>query len=110
MTKPLRNILFIMSDQLRFDYLGCTPMLFDLAADPNEFNDLGADEAFAGEKQRLHAILSAWGLRQSQRTTLSDVQIAAGGGKSRQCGILIGVYDETDAPAELWTRPGEAKS
>ena len=51
--------------------VGFRPMLYDLESDPNEFRDLGADPAFAGERRRLMAVLAAWGLRLSQRTTLS---------------------------------------
>ena len=50
-------------------------MLYDLDADPNEFRDLGADPACEDERQRLMAALDAWGLRLSQRTTLSEQQI-----------------------------------
>ncbi len=83
---------------------GFRPMLFDLETDPNELRDLGADPAYEGERQRLSAALHAWGLRQSQRTTLSDQQIRDRRGKSQRRGILIGVWDEGELPDELWSR------
>ncbi len=83
---------------------GFRPMLFDLETDPNELRDLGADPAYEGERQRLSAALHAWGLRQSQRTTLSDQQIRDRRGKSQRRGILIGVWDESEVPDELWSK------
>jgi arylsulfatase A-like enzyme len=83
--------------------LGFRPMLYDLAADPNEFRDLGADPACEDERRRLMAALNAWGLRLSQRTTRSDEQIRQARGKSQRRGILIGVWDESDVPDELWS-------
>ena len=49
------------------------------------------------------AALNAWGLRLSQRTTRSEEQIRQSRGKSQRRGILIGVWDETDVPDELWS-------
>jgi arylsulfatase A-like enzyme len=79
------------------------PMLFDLASDPDEFRDLGRDPVHAGERDRLGALLAEWGLRLSQRTTLSDGQIKAKRGQSLRRGILIGVWQESDIPEELWS-------
>ncbi|MBV8509065.1 MAG: sulfatase-like hydrolase/transferase [Xanthobacteraceae bacterium] len=83
--------------------IGFRPMLFDLLNDPDELNDLGADPAYAGERQRLEAALARWGLRLSQRQTRSDQQIRAMRGKAERRGILIGVWDETDVAPELWS-------
>jgi len=82
--------------------IGFRPMLFDLVNDPAELHDLGADPAHAGECERLSSALAAWGLRVSQRTTRSEQQINNARGKSARRGILIGVWDEADIPAELW--------
>ena len=98
--------LFMVRDK-RWKYVhavGYRPMLYDLANDPNEFRDLGADAAYEGERQRLGAALTQWGLRQSQRTTRSEKQILGMRGKSLRKGILIGVWDESDLPDELWSR------
>jgi hypothetical protein len=78
-------------------------MLFDLANDPGELRDLGDDPAHAAERDRLAAALAEWGLRLSQRTTRSEQQIRAARGRSARRGILIGVWDEADVPAELWS-------
>jgi len=102
--------LFMVADK-RWKYIhaiGFRPMLFDLANDPNELHDLGADPAYEGERDRLAAALARWGLRMSQRTTLSETQVAAKRGKVQRRGILIGVWQEEDIPAELWSGyPGD---
>jgi arylsulfatase A-like enzyme len=97
--------LFMAADK-RWKYMhavGFRPMLFDMQADPDEFRDLGADPAYAAERERLAAALSEWGLRMSQRTTMSEQQILEARGKSQRRGILIGVWDETDIPQDLWS-------
>ncbi|HWE19418.1 MAG TPA: alkaline phosphatase family protein [Hyphomicrobiaceae bacterium] len=104
--EPRDARLFMVADK-RWKYLhapGFRPMLFDLEADPRELHDLGADPACDGERRRLAAELAEWGMRQSQRTTRSDAEIAAGRGSAQRRGILIGVWDERDIPAELWSR------
>ena len=54
--------------------------------------------------------LNAWGLRLSQRTTLSEQQMRDLRGKSQRRGILIGVWDESELPDELWSKyRGEGK-
>jgi arylsulfatase A-like enzyme len=83
--------------------IGFRPMLFDRVNDPNEFHDLGDDPKYADECQRMMAALAAWGLRVSQRTTRSEQQIRNGSGKAERRGILIGVWDEAEIPAELWS-------
>jgi arylsulfatase A-like enzyme len=83
--------------------VGFRPMLFDLVRDPQELHDLATDPKHAGECARLSAALAQWGLRVSQRTTRSEQQIDNARGKAARRGILIGVWDEADIPAELWS-------
>jgi arylsulfatase A-like enzyme len=104
--EPRHARLFMAADK-RWKYVhapGFRPMLYDLASDPHEFRDLGADPAFADERARLYGALSEWGLRLSQRTTRSEQQMKAARGKSQRRGILIGVWDENDLPTELWSK------
>jgi arylsulfatase A-like enzyme len=103
--EPRDALLFMVADA-RWKLVhapGYRPMLYDLETDPNEFRDLGADPAFESERQRLMAALHAWGLRLSQRTTRSEEQMRAARGAAQRRGILIGVWDESDLPAELWS-------
>jgi arylsulfatase A-like enzyme len=106
--EPRDAHLFMVADA-RWKYVhavGFRPMLFDLAADPQELQDRGADPACEQERRRLSAALAEWGLRLSQRTTRSERQIRESHGKSQRRGILIGVWDENDVPAEFWIRYG----
>jgi arylsulfatase A-like enzyme len=104
--EPREARLFMVADK-RWKLIhapGFRPILHDLATDPNEFRDLGADPAFADQRDRLMGALKAWGLRLSQRTTLSEQQIRDRRGKSQRSGILIGVWDEGELPDELWSK------
>jgi len=95
---------FVISDK-RWKYvhaIGFRPMLYDLASDPHEFCDLGADPAYADERSRLAAALHLWSLRLSQRTTRSEAAMRAARDASLRRGILIGVWDEADLEDELW--------
>jgi arylsulfatase A-like enzyme len=83
--------------------VGFRPMLFDLKTDPDELDDRGTDPGCESERQRLAAALAQWGLRLSQRQTRSEQQIRAMRGRAERRGILIGVWDEADIPAELWS-------
>jgi arylsulfatase A-like enzyme len=106
--EPRDARLFMIADRRwkLIHAVGFRPMLFDLAGDPAELDDRGADPACAGERDRLEAALAQWGLRLSQRTTRSEQQIRNARGKSARRGILIGVWDEADIPAELWSGYG----
>ena len=83
---------------------GFRPMLFDLAEDPQELRDLGADPDHAGTVAALYDRLHAWARRMSQRTTISDAMIAARRGASGRKGVLLGAWDEGDASAEAMAR------
>jgi arylsulfatase A-like enzyme len=77
---------------------GYRPMLFDLASDPNEFNDLGADPSFEADRARLHESLFEWARRPRQRATVPDGAIESLEVQPRisEAGILIGYWDEGD--------------
>jgi arylsulfatase A-like enzyme len=103
--EPRDARLFMIADKRwkLIHAIGFRPMLFDLQTDPNELHDRGADPACSAERERLSAALNAWGLRMSQRTTLSERQVLAKRGKVMRRGILIGVWAEEDIPDELWS-------
>ena len=76
---------------------GFRPMLYDLATDPDEFHDLGADPHHAGEIARLRDALLDWALRDHNRITVSDAEIAPYAGRTQlRRGILIGYWDEAE--------------
>ena len=104
--EPRDARLFMIADKRwkLIHALGFRPMLYDLESDACEFRDLGADPAHEKERRRLMGALNAWGLRLSQRTTLSEQQIRNRRGKSERQGILIGVWDESEVPEESWSK------
>jgi arylsulfatase A-like enzyme len=77
---------------------GFRPMLFDLAADPSELSDLGADPAHTQDAARLERLFFGWARRTSQRTTISDAQIGARDATlgEAKAGILIGYRNEDE--------------
>ncbi len=85
---------------------GFRPMLFDLQNDPDEFNDLGGDEAFAAVRRQLSDAFFAWARRPRSRITRSDAAIAASDEARRhydrniESGILIGYWDQAELTAE----------
>ncbi|MGB1255778.1 MAG: sulfatase-like hydrolase/transferase [Thiolinea sp.] len=102
--------LFMVADH-RWTYVnaalgGFRPMLFDRENDPQELNDLGASTAV--EHVEIMALmeerLTAWGRRLSQRTSRSENGVLKMRGASRRKGIVLGLYDGSEAPAELTER------
>lgn len=83
---------------------GFRPMLFDLANDPGELVDLGADAAHEDTIERLYAALETWALRPSQRTTISNAKLLLMRRKPSTRGVMVGVVDEGDTPLELTVR------
>ncbi|MFV1465566.1 MULTISPECIES: sulfatase-like hydrolase/transferase [unclassified Phaeobacter] len=80
---------------------GLRPMLFDLQEDPDELVDLAKTKAHQEVIDLMYDRLLEWGLRMSQRITLSDEQIAKRRGKSARKGILLGVYEPSEVDATL---------
>ncbi|WP_415922012.1 sulfatase-like hydrolase/transferase [Tateyamaria sp. SN6-1] len=80
---------------------GMRPMLYDLMTDPNELIDLGASAEHADTILRLYDALRAWGLRRSQRVTLSDAQIDGMRGRSLRRGVLPFLKDGSEVDPEL---------
>ncbi len=101
--KPNEARLFMVFDR-RYKYIHAPtfrPLLYDLQEDPEELYDLGASAEHQVICERLRDALNEWGLRNSQRTTISDEQIIQNRGGSFSRGILIGVNDESDVPEEI---------
>ena len=77
---------------------GFRPMLFDLQKDPDELVDLGQDPAHEETRAEMASHLSDWARRLSQRTTMSPDDIIKERQRSPSHGILLGAWDETEAP------------
>ncbi len=99
---PIASRLFMVRDE-NWKYVaaeGLQPMLFDLKNDPDEFNDLGCDDDYAHTRERMQDALNRWGLRNSQRTTISDATINARTGSALDMGVVIGYWDLEEVGGE----------
>ena len=95
----------IMIRDARWKYVhaeGFRPMLFDLEADPDELDDLGASPGpeHAEVRARLHEAIFAWARRHHNRIVLDPGTIENMTGKEPP-GILIGYWDEDEFEADF---------
>jgi arylsulfatase A-like enzyme len=108
--QPIRDCRLHMVFDGRWKYIHATgfrPLLYDLAADPQELRDLGADPRFDGERARLAEALFGWALRDHNRITMTDRRIGAyADGQQLRSGILIGYWDEAELFAAR-AQPGQ---
>lgn len=79
---------------------GQRQILYDLQSDPNEYIDLGADEQYRPEIDRLSQAMFAWSRRQHNRVAISDARI-----DNEMChddaaeGVYLGFWDEAELNA-----------
>jgi arylsulfatase A-like enzyme len=66
--------------------------LFNLQADPQEFNDLGRDASASAVRAAMRERLLGFLQRRRHRTTLTDAQIAAGTAGHKQAGVFFGQW------------------
>ncbi|WP_120631328.1 sulfatase-like hydrolase/transferase [Ruegeria sp. EL01] len=97
-------VMFMVADK-KWKLIHCEgghrPILFDLENDPDELNDLGDSADHAEVISDMYDHLFTWTRRASQRTTRSEQQLIEMRTKSRGRGVIVGIYDENDAPLEL---------
>ena len=89
---------------------GYRPILFDLENDPDELVDLGTSAEHADVIAEMYDHLFAWARRPSQRTTRSEQQLIEMRTKSRGRGVVLGIYDENDAPLDLTVKYRDRKA
>jgi len=88
----------IMIRDKRWKYVHCEnfrPMLFDLASDPHELNDLGSDPAYEQQRARLYDAIFTWARQHHNRITVTPERVNTMAGREPS-GILIGYWDEND--------------
>jgi len=91
------RIYMIKNDRWKYIYApGFSPMLFDLANDPDEFVDLGNSDDYADARQRMHYALADWSLHYRQRETVSEERAEQMIGLEDKFGVLIGYWNEED--------------
>jgi arylsulfatase A-like enzyme len=71
---------------------GLRPMLFDLAADPQEFHDLGADPALAGIHDAMRERLLGWFTGLKRRTTLTWAEAELRTDRHKAAGVFYGEW------------------
>ena len=82
-------------------FQGYRPILHDLEADPQEYHDLGVSPEAGPTLDKLYEYLKGWGLRMSQRVTMSEADIDRKKGEPQREGILVGVHREADLEAKF---------
>jgi arylsulfatase A-like enzyme len=68
------------------------PMLFDLANDPRELQDLGASDAHAVVRREMEERLAAWLRLRKTRVTVDNPYVAARTATHKKHGIFFGVW------------------
>ena len=103
LNQPIRDCRLYMAFDGRWKYVHATgfrPLLFDLASDPGELVDLGADSRHEPQQARLREALLDWALADHNRITTADSRIAAyAAGQQLRSGVLIGYWDEAELAA-----------
>jgi arylsulfatase A-like enzyme len=73
-------------------WLDLPPQLFDLAHDPDEFHDLGADPAFDAVRAAMQRRLFDWFARLKRRATVSADVVEARTDTHAAHGVIFGVW------------------
>ena len=68
------------------------PQLFDLAADPEEFDDRGEDPALEDIRREMRERLLDWFMGLKRRITVTGEQVEAGTGAHKEAGVPFGVW------------------
>jgi len=83
----------IRTDAWRYVYWLDEPeQLFDLQADPQEFDDLGRDASSAATRSELRDRLLDFLARRRHRVTLTDAQIEGGTAQHKRAGVFFGQW------------------
>ncbi|MEM9476768.1 MAG: sulfatase-like hydrolase/transferase [Pseudomonadota bacterium] len=91
------RIYMLMTEAWKYIHApGFPPVLFDRAADPDEYHDLGRSEEHEATRRALHAQLADWALQYRQRETYSDETAARFTAFEEKAGVLIGYWNEDD--------------
>lgn len=71
---------------------GFRPQFFDLAFDPDEFDDLGAETGFDLDRGRLTERLFDWLAARKRRTTVPDADVERDTDTHRAHGVHVGIW------------------
>ena len=73
-------------------WLGEPEQLFDLAADPNEFHDLGRDSGTAALRNELRGRLLDFLARRKHRSTVTEAAVLQGTARHKAAGVFFGQW------------------
>ena len=83
----------VRTDRWRYVYWLDEPeQLYDLQADPDEFQDLGVSADHAPVRAQLRERLFDWMLRGKRRTTMSDAAVEQGTNAHKRAGVFFGQW------------------
>lgn len=83
----------VRTDRWRYVYWMDEPeQLYDLHADPDQFNDLGRDPHFVDVRAQCRARLLDWFSRLKRRTTVTDEAIEKGTNAHKKAGVYFGQW------------------
>jgi arylsulfatase A-like enzyme len=68
------------------------PQLFDLAADPDEFDDRGDDASLETLRRDMRERLLEWFMRLKRRVTASDREVEIGTAAHKRAGVFFGQW------------------
>ena len=87
-----RAFMVRTADRKYIHWQGFRPQYFDLAEDPDEFQDRGADARLDADRARLAQRLFDWLATRKRRTTATDADVERHTDTHRQHGIHIGIW------------------
>jgi hypothetical protein len=68
------------------------PQLFDLATDPQEFDDLGDDPGHEQVRRDMRERLLSWFMRLKRRVSVTDGEVDTGTAAHKRAGVFFGVW------------------
>ncbi len=85
--------MMVRTDEWKYvHWEGMRPQLFDLARDPHELRDIGADPAHDAVRARMRERLFDWLASLKRRTTITEDRVEARTDAHRAHGIHIGIW------------------
>ncbi|WP_421907549.1 alkaline phosphatase family protein [Mameliella sp.] len=101
---PVGDCRLVMVFDGRWKYIhaeGFRPMLYDLAADPQELVDLGDAPEHEDQLQRLETHLNRWARGHHTRVTVPDKRITGRKGGELSKGVIIGFWNTAELEEAL---------
>ena len=90
--RDCRGFMVRTSEWKYVHWAGFRPQLFDLARDPLEFDDLGADPRHDAVRARMRERLFDWLSGLKRRTTVADDLVESRTDAHRAHGVHIGIW------------------